>query len=89
MKVLVNTFGTEMRLRQEVAVEPRSPALPDVLRALREHHPAALGRFITEELAPVEGSAVLLNGRNILTLDRHIGVSEGDELTFTVQVAGG
>ena len=90
MKVFVNTFGTDIRLRQEVSVEPVSSTLPEVLKALRNRHPAELKRFITDELSPAEGSAILVNGRNILSLDgRDTEIHDGDELTFTVQVAGG
>jgi molybdopterin converting factor small subunit len=90
VKVFVNTFGTDIRLRQAVSVEPVSPTLPEVLRALRERHPAELERFIKDDLSPAEGSAILVNGRNILSLDRRdTEIHDGDELTFTVQVAGG
>jgi molybdopterin converting factor small subunit len=89
MKVIVSTFGTDIRLRQEVEVEPASPALHEVLRALRERYRGPLERFLTEELTPMEGTAVLVNGRNILTLDRRATMQDGDELTFTVHVAGG
>ncbi len=90
MKLIVNTFGTEIRLRQEVVVEPESPVLHEVLKLLRERYRAALDRFITEDLAPTDGSAILVNGRNVLLMDRRATrVQEGDEFTFTVQVAGG
>ncbi len=90
MKVLVNTFGTDIRLRQEVSVEPASSTLQDVLKALRDRCGLELNRFITDDLWPAEGSAILVNGRNILSLDRRdTKIQEGDELTFTVQVAGG
>ena len=90
MRVIINTFGTDIKLRQEVSVEPASPRLHDVLRALREQYRAPLGRFLTEDSSPAEGSAVLVNGRNMWTLDRHATeIHDGDELTFTVQVAGG
>ncbi len=90
MKLIVNTFGTEIRLRQEVILAAESPALHDVLQALRDRYRAPLERFITDDLEPTEGSAILMNGRNILLMDRRATrVREGDEFTFTVQVAGG
>ncbi len=90
MKLIVSTFGTEIRLRQEVVVEPESATLYEVLRALRTRYRAPLERFITDDLAPTVGSAILVNGRNILLMDGHkTQVQEGDEFTFTVQVAGG
>ena len=90
MKLIVNTFGADVRLRQEVSLEPASPALQDVLRALMDQYRIPLGRFLTEDFSPTEGSAILINGRNMWSLDRHATeVHDGDELTFTVQVAGG
>jgi molybdopterin converting factor small subunit len=89
MRVLVSTFGTEVRLRQEVNVESASGALHEVLRALRAGYRAPLERFLTEGLTPADGTAILLNGRNILTLDSRTTIRDGDELTFTVHVAGG
>jgi molybdopterin converting factor small subunit len=64
--------------------------LRDVLRALREQYRAPLERFLNEDLSPAEGCAILVNGRNIWSLDPYeTTVQDGDELTFTVQVAGG
>ena len=90
MRVYVNTFGADIKLRQEVVLAPASSGLRDVLGALREHYRAPLERFLNEDLSPRDGAAVLVNGRNILSLDQcATTVYEGDELTFTVMVAGG
>jgi len=90
MRVIVNTFGTDVTLRQEISLTPASAGLRDVLRALREEFRAPLARFLNEDLSPAEGSAILINGRNMWSLDPHeTTVQDGDELTFTVQVAGG
>jgi len=90
MRVIVNTFGTDITLKQEIALEPASASLRDVLTALREKYRAPLDRFLTDDLSPAEGSAILVNGRNMWSLDRHeTTIQDGDELTFTVQVAGG
>ena len=90
MRVLVNTFGADIKLRQEIVLEPASASLRDVLSALREQYRAPLERFLNDDLSPREGAAVLVNGRNILSLDQcATTVHEGDELTFTVMVAGG
>jgi molybdopterin converting factor small subunit len=41
-------------------------------------------------LLQLEGSVILVNGRNIESLDRfETRIDDGDELTFTVLVAGG
>ena len=90
MKLIVNTFGTQVRLKQEVTLEGTACALQDALETLRQEHGAALSRFLTDDSAPLEGVAILVNGRNMLSLDRYgTIIRDGDELTLTVQVAGG
>ena len=90
MKVFINAFGTDIRLKQEASLEPTSPALKDVLRALQDQDKVQLGRFIEDDFSPKEGSVILVNGRNIASLDGlETRVHDGDELTFTVLVAGG
>jgi len=90
MKVFINAFGTDIRLKQEASLEPASPALKDVLRALQDQDKDQLERFIEDDLSLKEGCVILLNGRNIASLDKlETRVHDGDELTFTVLVAGG
>jgi molybdopterin converting factor small subunit len=90
MKVFINIFGTDIRLKQEISLEPASSTLKDVLKALKDRYKGPLERFIKDDLSPVEGSAILVNGRNIGSLDRlETKIHERDELTFTVLVAGG
>lgn len=90
MKVIINLLGTEVRLKQEISLTLPSPALKDVLRVLRDQHTGQLERFIKDDLSPTEGSAILVNGRNIGSLARlETKIHDGDELTFTVLVAGG
>ena len=90
MKVIINLLGKDVRLKEETFLEPPSPALKDVLRTLRDQYEGQLQRFIKADLSPVEGSAILVNGRNIWYLDGlETKIQDGDELTFTVLVAGG
>jgi molybdopterin converting factor small subunit len=90
MKVFINLLGTDIRLKQEISLEPPSPALKDVLKTLRNQYRGQLERFIKDDLSPTEGSAILVNGRNIRSLDGlETKIQDGDELTFTVLVAGG
>ncbi len=90
MKITVNTIGVEVRLKQEVSLEPASPALKDVLRALIDRDGGALGRFVAGDLSLVDCSVLLINGRNILSLEGWTTqIHDGDELTFMVPVAGG
>jgi len=90
MKITINAFGTDIRLKQQASLEPTSPALKDVLRALQDQDKVQLERFIEDDLSPKEGTVILVNGRNIASLDGlETRVYDGDELTFTVLVAGG
>jgi molybdopterin converting factor small subunit len=90
MNVIINILGTDIRLKQKISLELTSPTLKDVLRALKDQYKGQLERFIKDDLSPVEGSVILVNGRNIWSLDRfETKIHNGDELTFTVLVAGG
>lgn len=90
MKIILNLFGVEVRLKQEIFVEPASPALPDVIKGLKDLGVEQIERFIDDRLLPVDGSVILVNGRNFLSLAGwETRIHEGDELTFMVPVAGG
>jgi molybdopterin converting factor small subunit len=93
MKVIVNIIGVEVRLQQQVSLEPASGMLKDVLRVLKDRDKADKGelrRFVGDDLEPVDCSVILVNGRNILSLDRwETQIHDGDEITFMVPVAGG
>jgi len=90
MRVMVNLLGTEIRLKQEVFLDLASPALKDALRALKDRYGAPLEKFLREDLSPMEGCTILLNGRNIGSLGPGATkIQDGDEITFTVLVAGG
>lgn len=90
MKVIVNLFGVEVRLKQEIFVEPASAALQDVIKALKDQGVEQLERFIDDRLSPVGGSVILVNGSNFLSLDGcETRIHEGAELILMVPVAGG
>jgi molybdopterin converting factor small subunit len=90
MRVIVTLLGTEVRLKQEVSLNLPSPALRDALRALKDRYGALLEKFLKEDLSPAEGCTILLNGRNTGSLGPgEAKIQDGDEITFTVLVAGG
>lgn len=90
MKVIINMLGVEVRLEQEISLEPPSPRLKDVLRSIGDQEKARLDRFVNKDLTLVGSSVILVNGRNFLSLDQwETPIHEGDELTFMVPVAGG
>lgn len=90
MKILVNIIGVEVKLKQEILLEPGSSVLKDVLRTLKDQEKDLLKRFINDDLSPIDCSVILVNGRNILSLgEGETPIHDGDELTFMVPVAGG
>ena len=83
-------FGVDVRCKERVTLEPESPALQDVLKGLKNQQQRELDRFIGHDLLPVDGTIVLVNGRNVLSLERwDTKIQDGDEITFMVPVAGG
>ena len=90
MKITINIIGVEVRLKQAISLEPACPVLSDVLRALKDQDTGQLERFIDGNLSLVDGSVLLVTGRNILSLEGWATqIHAGDELTFMVPVAGG
>ena len=90
MKIVINIIGVEIKLNQPISLEPVSAGLKDVLRALKERDKGELRRFVGDDLEPVDCSVILVNGRNMLSLDRwETQIHDGDEITFMVPVAGG
>ena len=90
MKIIFNIVGVEIRLKQEILLDPPSPALRDVVRALRDRLGDQLARFVDADCSPVDCSVLLVNGRNMLSLEGWATeIHAGDEITFMVPVAGG
>ena len=90
MKITINVFGTDIILKQEVSLDLSSPTLRDVLKALKGHHQGKWENLIKNDLSIQEGSVILVNGRNVSSLDNlDTRIQDGDEITFTVLVAGG
>ena len=90
MKIIVNIIGVEVRLKQEILLDPPSPALRDVVRALRDRLGDQLARFVDADCSLVDCSVLLVNGRNMLSLEGWATeIHAGDEITFMVPVAGG
>ena len=90
MTILTNVFGTEFVLKRPVTLDLESSTLRDVLVALRRDHGDPWNRILNEDLSLQESSVVLVNGRNIASLEKlETEIHDGDEITFTVLVAGG
>ncbi len=90
MNVIINVIGPEITLKQEIALDLVSPTIKDVVRSLLDQHKGPWERIIKNDLSLSEGCVVLVNGRNIMSLEGfETPIQEGDEITFTVLVAGG
>lgn len=90
MTITINVFGTELVLKQPIALDLKSSTLRDVLVALRRDHEGPWKRLVKEDLSLQEGCVILVNGRNVASLEKlETEIHDGDEITFTVLVAGG
>jgi molybdopterin converting factor small subunit len=90
MKVIINIIGVEIKLKERISLEPFATALKDVLRVLKDRDRGELRRFVGDDFKPVDGSVILVNGRNTLSLEKwETQINDGDEITFMVPVAGG
>ena len=88
--IVTNVFGTEFTLKRPVTLDLESPTLRDVLVVLQRDHEGPWRRILKEDLSLQEGWVVLVNGRNVASLQKlETEIHDGDELTFTVLVAGG
>jgi len=88
--IITNVFGIEFALKRPITLDLESPTLRDVLVALQRDHEGPWKRILKEDLSLQEGCVVLVNGRNIASLEKlETSVHDGDEITFTVLVAGG
>jgi molybdopterin converting factor small subunit len=90
MTIITNVFGTEFVSKRPIILDLQSPTLREVLIALRRDHEGPWKRLVKEDLSLQEGCVVLVNGRNIASLEKlETRIQDGDEITFTVLVAGG
>jgi len=90
MNILINLFGVDVRNKQAFTLVPETLPLREVVKAVDAQEPGFFQKFLHDDLSPVEGTIVLLNGRNILSLANwDTPIREGDEISFMVLVAGG
>lgn len=90
MNLTISVFGRDIILKQETILELASPTLIGVTRVLLEQNRAEWDRIVQDDFAPSEGYEVLVNGRNIKSLEGlDTRIHEGDEILFTVPLVGG
>jgi MoaD family protein len=90
MKIITNIFGPDVRLKEKISLEMASATLRDILRSLPSKQEGIWKRIIKDDLSLEKGYVILVNGRNIRSLeDLETKIQDGDEITFTVLVSGG
>jgi len=90
MNLTISVIGEDIILKQETTLELASPTLTDVTRFLLEQNRTEWERIVRDDFTPSEGYEVLVNGRNIKSLEGlDTKIKEGDEIVFTVPLVGG
>ena len=90
MKATVSVFGPEVILKQEIALDRPSLPLQDLLRFMQQGDGEKWGRILKEDSGIAAGYEVLVNGRNVKSLEgMETEIHEGDEIVFTVVLSGG
>jgi len=90
MKIIINVFGPDISVKKEVSVEPESSMVKGVLKALRDKPEGPWKRILRDDLSLEKDCVILVNGRNISSLQNlETKIHDGDEITFTVLMAGG
>ncbi len=90
MNVTVNVIGPKVTLGRKVTLELSSSTVRELVGVLLEQGEGPWKNIIREDRSLVDGCVVLVNGRNIMSLEGfETELHQGDEVTFTVLVAGG
>ena len=90
MKAMVSVFGPEVILKQEVDLDGPSILLRDLFHSLSKEGGEKWNRVLRGDHTPAEAYVVLVNGRNIKSLQGlETEIHAGDEVVFTVLLSGG
>ena len=90
MNVTISVLGPDLTIKQDLALESESPTLKDVAGALLKQDRAKWEHILKDNLPPTERYAVLINGKNIQSLEEfETKIREGDEIVFAVLITGG
>ena len=90
MNVTISVLGPDLTLKQDMVLAPESPTLKDVAGALLEQDRAKWEHILKDNLPPTERYTVLINGKNIQSLEGfETKIRAGDEIVFTVLLTGG
>ena len=90
MKITVRVIGPEIYPKQDMTTDFASPVLKDIMRLLLDRNETPWSQILKKDFSLAQGYALLVNGRNMMTLDGLDTVlHEGDELVFMVMINGG
>lgn len=90
MKILINLFGPGLKWKQPYLLDLDAGTLRDILLTIRKVSSDPWDKILREDLSLKEGWTILLNGRNIFSLQGlETQIKDGDEITFTVLLTGG
>jgi len=90
MHLKISVLGPDIALREKTDLDLASPTLREVVKALLEQDRAKWERVLQEDCTPSERYEVLVNGRNMKSLEAlDTKIEEGDEIVFTVPLVGG
>ncbi len=90
MEIIIQRISSHGIAKERIFFEGNSLSLRKLLVHLRENSEEKVRPFVNEDLAIPSGSVILVNGRNILSLDGlDTELRDQDEITFTFLVAGG
>lgn len=90
MKALVSVFGPEVILKEEVDLDRPSVSLKVLFRSLSKGGGEKWDRVLRDDHTPAAAYVVLVNGRNIKSLQGlETEIHAGDEVVFTVLLSGG
>jgi len=90
LEIVVHRIGSQGIAKEKIFFEVNSLTIKRLLIHLLENSADKVRPFINEDLAIPDGSVILVNGRNMLSVDGlDTEIRDQDEITFTVLVAGG
>jgi molybdopterin converting factor small subunit len=90
VEIIVHRIGSHGIAKERMFFEGNSLPLRRLLIHLLENFGQKVRPFVNQDLAIPDGSVILVNGRNMLSLNGlDTEIKDHDEITFTVLVAGG
>ena len=90
MEIIIHRIGPCGISKEKVFFEESFLPLKRVLIRLLDNSKEKVRPFVNEDLGILDGCVILVNGRNMVSLEGlDTEIRDQDEITFTVLVAGG